>query len=210
MEAHSSMRELWGRYFLATNVKNKFDLITNLDMTLDTDNVGDSYWTLRSLLFFQINNGWFLDLGPAYRGGFGGDDKYHEIRVIGSFHYIKNTENWNFRNRLRFEKRWVKEGESDVLDRNDSFRFRLRTLIQKKNLVNISERLYAYAGPEFFFEQNSNRDNKIDLGSIRWIFSIGGVLTETLSMEVDYWHRQFINQKRPNFGSILLRLDQVF
>lgn len=208
--AHSSMREVWGRYFVANNIKDELDLITNLDLTLDTDNPNLSYWTLRSLLFFQLGKGWFLDLGPAYRGDFGSNIKYSEFRIIGSFHYLKNIEDWSFRNRLRFENRWIKKGPKGDMEKTDPFRFRIRALMQKNNLVNIDNKLFAFAGPEFFFEQNMGRDDKIDLGSIRWIFALGRLITDTLSVQVDYWLRQYVNQEKPNFGAIHLRFDQVF
>jgi len=210
LNAHSSFREIWGRYFLAHNIDGGLDLISNFDATLDVNNPNKSYFTLRSLFFYQLGKGWFLDVGPAYRGDFASNINYRELRLIGSIHYIRNTENWNFRNRVRFEKRWINEGPMGEMVNTDPLRVRYRLLIQKNSLINIHERLYAYVGPEFFFEQIEKRSNNIGLGSIRWIFALGFLVTDTLSAEVDYWHRQYVNQDKPNFGSLLIRLDQVF
>jgi hypothetical protein len=208
--SHAEFRELWGRYFFAKNIKGVLDILSNFDFTLDTENPNLSFFTVRSLLYFQIGDGWFADIGPAYRGDFASNYKYREIRLIGSVHYIKKIEDWSFRNRFRFEQRWINEGPSNNLERNDSLRLRLRTLIQKNHLIKIDRKLSLHAGPEFFFEQNSIRGNRLGLRSIRWIFALGRLVTETLSIELDYWHRQYMEQEVPNFGSLLLRVDQVF
>jgi len=204
------MKEIWGRYYFANSIKGQFDLITNLDGVLDIENPNLSYWTLRSLIFWQLGKGWFADIGPLYRGDFASNITYQELRFIGSIHYLFNLEDWSFRNRLRMEKRWIKEGPRDALRDSDPFRIRVRLLFQKNQLTIIDERMFAYVGPEFFFEENINRNQNIDLGSIRWIFSIGRLLSNTLSFEVIYWHRQYVNQEEPNFGSLLFRVDQVF
>lgn len=208
--SHAEFRELWGRYFLANNIKDNLDLLSNIDFTLDVRDPNLSYFTLRSLMFFQIGRGWFADIGPAYRGDFASNIKYRELRLIGSIHFIRNVDNWNFRNRLRFEQRWIKEGPIKTLKRNDSLRLRFRALIQKNQLIDLDRNYYLYAGPEVFLEQIPNRGNRLDLGSIRWIFGLGRLMTETLSIELDYWHRQYVAQDLPNFGSLLLRVDQVF
>ena len=143
IRGHASFKEVWGRYFFANNISGELDLITNLDLTLDSNNTNESYLTLRSLFFFQVGKGWFLDVGPAYRGDFGSNITYREFRIIGSVHYINNVEDWVFRNRLRLENRWIKEGPKGEEDKTSPFRFRLRVLFQKNNLVNLgSKTLY--------------------------------------------------------------------
>ncbi|RLA65789.1 MAG: hypothetical protein DRQ89_00095 [Epsilonproteobacteria bacterium] len=206
---HAAFREVWGRYFLVNNIKGDFNLITNFDMALDTQKTNLSYWSLRSTIFYLIGKGWFADVGALYRSDFSSNVFNHELRFIGSIHNVTTVGDFSFRSRLRGEKRWIKKDPFAEFHANNPFRLRLRLLGQKNHLFDMQSKFFFYTGPELFIEQNISRDKKLDLGSVRWWFGLGRVISKTLAVEIDYWYRQYVNQTRPNFGSIILRFNQI-
>ena len=202
-----ALQELMGRYFFTLRLKKSLSLVTNLDLTLTPKDPRLSYFVIRPLFSFQFSHHWFLDIGPAIKKDFGSSITHNEVRALGDVRYILTVDDFRFKGRVRFEGKWIDQEKDGEMVKSRPFHIRLRGLVQWNDFFNISPRFFIYAGPEFFIEQNTPKNHHMNLGSIRWEGSIGRMISNNFSAQIDIWYRQYIKQDKKDFATLIIRFD---